>query len=470
MSWEKLGNINKSRYLELPRDIYLPENTKLDGDLVRKIVEVYENRKYRYHILQKYYEGWARILAEEAKDEWKADNRLVLQYPSYIVDILLGMFLGRPITYNNQNIELEEVFEDLQAILDYNDEQDHNFQAAKSAAIKGRAYEIMYINKDKHIRFNKVEPEQIVYVWDTNIDSKPLFAFYIRESMTNDLSGLKKDYLVTAYTRNEVVEFIPSVNGFMEEDRLPHAFEEVPVTEFKNNDEGIGDFERVLSLIDAANKMDSNTTNDFEEFTNAILVLYGMLNMDAGDAKQLMDDGVLLLEEVGGKQGAEWLIKQINHEALKDHRERLDDSIHKFSKVPNMSDESFAGNQSGEAQKWKLLAMDQVLTQKQTQMKKALLRRFRLMINYKQTTASKKIDFKYKDIEVIFKDNKPLNEKENVEKVQKLMGMVSDRKALSMLYCVDDPEKELAAIEEERDAYKESFSHLIDEGDTDEED
>ena len=49
----------------------------------------------------------------------------------------------------------------------------------------------------------------------------------------------------------------------------------VPIAIYKNNEEEQGDFEQVISLIDAYDKMESDSLNDFEYFVDAYLALYG---------------------------------------------------------------------------------------------------------------------------------------------------------------------------------------------------
>ena len=53
---------------------------------------------------------------------------------------------------------------------------------------------------------------------------------------------------------------------------------------------------------------------------------------------------VMLLPQDGD---ASWLIKQTNDAAAENIKTRLDKDIHRFSGVPDMSDENFAGNASG---------------------------------------------------------------------------------------------------------------------------
>lgn len=153
-----------TEYMELPKTINLPLKTEINPELIKKLIKISENNTERYNILQEYYEGKAKI-NERSKDEYKANNKLSLDYPSYIVDLLLGMFVGKPISYTAAE-ENKDVMAAIQEVFDMNDEQDENTEIAKMAGIKGRAYEIVYLDEEGQIKFNEVEPENIVMVYD----------------------------------------------------------------------------------------------------------------------------------------------------------------------------------------------------------------------------------------------------------------------------------------------------------------
>lgn len=335
-----------TEHMELPKRICLPIDTEINTELIKALLKEHEKDIKRYQILQGYYEGKAKIL-ERQKSEKKANNKLILDYPSYIVDILLGMFVGNPVSYSVTE-ENKEKFLEIQNILDLNEEQDENTEIAKMAGIKGRAFEILYVNEESQIQFNEVQPENLVIVYTDDIKPVPWLGLYITDLVSAENLGKdKKDKKITVYTSDSVREYIGEGGEYKLIDEYVNQFGEVPIVEYLNNNEGIGDFERVLSLIDAMNLSESDTANDFEEFTDAFLILYGLLETDDEDIKQLIEDKILLLDGAAG-QKAEWLIKSINDVALENHKTRLDAEIHKFAKVPNMSDENFAGNVSGE--------------------------------------------------------------------------------------------------------------------------
>lgn len=437
------------------KPIYLDDEPT--PELINKLIENYAQKNLpRYKMLQNYYEGYNNILKRTKEDKTKPNNKIVSGYPSYIVDLMQGYFIGKPVTYTSSN---KELIKDIQDIFNYNDEQDENSEIAKMCGIKGRAYEIIYVDEDAKIRFNEMDADNVIMVYDTKINPEPNFA--IRYYYSNDIYGDKDKLNVAVYTKNRIYYYIQGENGLILTKEEEHYFQEVPIIEFLNNDEGIGDFERVLSLIDAYDLTQSDTANDFEEFTDAFLCLVNLGATEKEDLQKLKEDKVLLLDEHGQ---ASWLIKNINDTALQNYKDRLNNDIHKFSKIPDISDEKFMGNTSGESMKYKLLALDQVIAAKQRKFKRALQKRLELICNY---LAIKDKVYDYRDIDINFTVNKPVNEKEMVEMAIQMKGITSLTTALAKVPGVDDVELELEKIEKEKGAYTEEID-LDNIGDEDE--
>lgn len=450
-----------TEYMQPAKEFYLPAETEITDELVTKLIKLHEEDCERYITLEDYYRGKAKIY-DRSKEDYKANNKLALDYPSYIVDILLGLFVGKPISYTVSE-ENKEMMDGLQEVFDLNDEQDENAEIAKICGIKGRGYEIVYLDEEGGVRFNEVQPENIVMVYDNNIKPEPLFCIYIREDADAESIGKEsKNKLVTLYTKDSIKEMRLEGSDLKLIEENANLFGAIPVVEFKNNNEAIGDFERVLSLIDALNLAQSDTANDFEEFTDALLVLAGMPQADSDDVNRMIEDKVLLLDKSGGAgQSAEWLIKNINDTALENYKNRLDADIHKFAKVPNMNDEHFAGNVSGEAMKYKLFATDQIIAQKQRKFKSALQERIKLILSIAKIKTAK--DFDYRDISIVFNDNKPFNELDNIATVKAALDAgLSKTYAYGKLRDIDDVAEELERQEQEKDAYADEFMNNAD--------
>jgi SPP1 family phage portal protein len=433
-----------NEYLELPEPIHLSEDTEITPDLIKVLIDHHSKSLHRYEVLQNYYKG-KTIIFDRKKDDHKANNKLVFDYAGYIIDVLQGLFVGKPISYTPAE-GAEKYMEEMQKILDANDEQDENTELAKMMGINGRGYEIVYVNENKEICFNEIKPQNMIFVYDNKIKPEPLFAVYLPDA---DTVGENKKQFIYAYTKKENIVYSTENGGMVEIERTPNIFGEVPVIEFMNNDEGIGDYERVLTLIDEVNVLQSDTSNDFEESTDAILLLYGMLNADAEDIERIKKDRILLLDSMSG-QSAGWLTKEINDTALQSYKKTLDEAIHKFAKVPNLSDENFAGNISGEAMKFKLFATNQIIAQKQRKFKTALTQRLYLITKVMQLKAQTTGD--YKDIQVNFNENTPYNELDNANLVKTLIDAGASRQlAFSKLRGVDDVSKELELQDKQKE-------------------
>lgn len=450
-----------TEYMQPAKEFYLPAETEITDELVTKLIKLHDEDCERYITLEDYYRGKAKIY-DRSKEDYKANNKLALDYPSYIVDILLGLFVGKPISYTVAD-ENKEMMEGLQEVFDLNDEQDENAEIAKICGIKGRGYEIIYLDEEGGVKFNEVQPENVILVYDNKIKPEPLFCIYIREDADAESIGKEsKNKLVTLYTKDSIKEMRLEGSDLKLIEENANLFGAIPVVEFKNNNEALGDFERVLSLIDALNLTQSDTANDFEEFTDALLVLAGMPQADEEDINRMVKDKVLLLDKSGGAgQSAEWLIKNINDTALENYKNRLDADIHKFAKVPNMNDEHFAGNVSGEAMKYKLFATDQIIAQKQRKFKSALQERIKLILSIAKIKTAK--DFDYRDISIVFNDNKPYNELDNIATVKAALDAgLSKTYAYGKLRDIDDVAEELERQEQEKDAYAEEFMQNAD--------
>lgn len=389
--------------------------------------------------LKDYYDGEHDIKAREM-DEGKPNNKLIHNYASYIVDIMQGYFIGSPVVYSSKD---EALMEELQTIFDYNDEQDENSEIARLTGIYGKGYEIVYLDENLNIRFNKIDPQAMRVVCNNSINPEIIGAV---RRYSETINKATTDY-VEVYDK----EFVRTYNaaGMVLLDEQRHFFGDVPVIEYINNSDKKSDFEDVVSLIDAYNLSRSNKTNDLEYFTDAYLKLIGMIGTEPDDVTNMRNDRVLLLDENGD---AEFLIKPSNVEDAKVQIETLNNDIHKFSKVVDMSDEKFAGNASGVAQQYKLFAMKQVIANKERKFKKGLQRRIELICNYLNFRGA---NYNYLDVNIKFDRNEPVDVKSKVETANILQGLVSQKTLLSFLpsEIVTDIQNEINMLEEEREAY-----------------
>lgn len=410
--------------------MYRTDKDELSIEDIQKFIKKHKAESIRYIKLQKYYEGKHGILDHTSRDG-QPNNKIVNPYPKYITDMLVGYFVGQPISYTSKGED--GLLEDLQAIFDYSDEQEENLELAKICSIKGKAYELLYRDEDARIRFNEFGPDQMFVIYDMTIS--PSIKFAIRYYDVGE--GNDKITYAEVYDKEVCTLYKGKDSDLSLEQITPHTFKDVPVVEYVNNKEEQGDFEQVITLIDAYNKAQSNTLNDMDQFTDAYLILVNMAGTDSGRIDDLKRDRVMLLDEDGD---AKWLIKEINDAWVENYKDRVRRDIHKFSYTPDMQDESFGNNLSGVSIRYKILAMEQIRSNKERKFKKGLQRRIELICN--SLSLEKNIDL-FTNINIKFANTLPQNIYELSQTIKNLSPYLSSETLLNQLPFVENAKEEL---------------------------
>lgn len=377
------------------------------------------------------------------KDKSKPNNKIANAYASYITDTLVGYFIGEPISYTSND---DILLQDLSMIFEYNDEADENAELAKNASIYGVAYEMLYLSEeDKMIRFKALNPKEIIPIFDKTVEQNlmAVIRYYDDYDVVDD-----KTYTLVEVIDNTMIRRYKMDNSFLLLEEYPHYFGMVPVAIYKNNEEERGDFENVISLIDAYDKMESDTLNDFEYFVDAYLALYGF-TAEPEDVAQMKENRILLMDE---GTSAEWLIKQTSDTYVENMKNRLDADIHKFAKCPNMADKEFASNASGVAIKFKLLGTENLVSIKERKFKRGLQQRLELMSMINSVLRE---GFDWRGIDIIFTRNVPSNDTDIANMVNTLKDIVSEETLLAQIPFVENVQDELERLKQEREENKE---------------
>ena len=184
--------------------------------------------------------------------------------------------------------------------------------------------------------------------------------------------------------------------------------------------------------------------------------------MEEGDeqdkiAADLRKNKILFLDEKGQ---AEWLVKNINDTTAENYKNRVYKDIFFLSQVPALSDESFAGNLTGVAIKYKLIGLEELAIMKQTKFEAAQKKMIKLATDYINLRYNK--DFDAETVKQKYERNFIANEEEMIANAKNLEGIVSRETQLQMLPSgiVTDSGREMEqllseAMREERLPYSE---------------
>ena len=435
------------KYLTYPRDGY--DETDLKAELIYKLIRKHAIEREDLQKLKRYYIGEHSILKHERRNPNAPNFKTVANHAKDIADTATGYFLGSPITYNNTG---ESDLEPLLVAFDNAEVDQVDTQNALNMAIYGRAYEYIYVKEGlNELDSASLDVENTFIVYDDSIERRPLFAVYYYE--VKDDTKDTKTYQAEVFTQNlhyHIVLHDSSGSYVKKLDVEPHHLGQIPIIEYKNNNFAIGDYEQQISLIDAYNSLMGNRVNDKEQAIESILVLYGA---QLGDTPEETHRAMTILAEEGLLElptdaKADFLKNALDESATEILRKALKEDIYTFSHVPNLTDESFAGNTSGVAMEFKLLGLEMITKTKEANYKRGLRQRIAIFAHY---IGMQQIALEAHSIVPQFSRGLPKNLLELSQVINNLEGKVSLRQLISLLPFIEDPDAELEDLEEEKE-------------------
>lgn len=413
----------------------LPKDTKITNSILNDVIQYNERYKDRFKMLEDYYLGKHKIL-ERTKEDRLKNNKVMVNHAKYITDTNVGYLLGNPVDY-----QVSDGY-DIQPLLDAYKKQtinDLDSEIAKDVSIYGIQREYIYVNEDSEPRSCEVDNKNSIIVYDDSVEHNKLFGLIYRPIYKGD----SFKYWDIIYCDKKEIRNYKSYTKYLNQvgESKPHKFGNVPIVEYKNNPEILGDFEPVLTLIDAYNLLQSDRVNDKEQLVDAILLFYGV-EFDDKDAEMLKTSR--MISNIPEEGRVEYLVKTLQEGDVDILRQNIENDIHKISMVPNMSDENFIGNSSGVAIRYKLLSFEQNIKNKERYMEKGLMERFRLYNNYLNAISKMEI-VPTEEVDAVFTRNLPSNDYETSQMINNLSDLVDSETLISQLSFVKDASEVIEA-------------------------
>lgn len=382
----------------------------------------------------RYYDGDQNIMRKTVKDTTKPCNRIVTNFCYNIVGNYQGYLTGQDITYTSP--------QDISAIADvlsYNDVRTEDNELLKQALIYGRAFEVCYIDEDTKQRFKVLDSRECIPVYSNTLNQDLLCVI---RYYAVDVFDMTKGYNVDIYYANKIEHYLMN-SGFTTLQFVgdePHFYNQVPIVVFALNQEEKSIFDKVMTLQDAYNNLLSSEVDDFQAFCDAYLVMKGV-TAEPEDIQSMKENRVLLVGDMGE---VSYLNKQISDTQIENMLTNIEKQIHTISNSPDFTDDAF-GTASGIAMKYKLLGFENTAGAIVANMTKALQKRIELICAILGMTEGESM---WRDVEITFTRNLPVDLAETANLINTLKGTVSDKTLLSLLPFVSDVDKELEMVEE----------------------
>lgn len=364
----------------------------------------------------------------EVLDESEVDKEKRVEYTDINKDIY---------NYNQSNIETTELY--------------------TQGLTQGESYELFWVtdklNLDHGIltpEFAMVDSKEIVTVFNKSI--KPELSAAIRYWMDGEVKIADVYYpfeserwkkIETEDRRgNKTSIWIRNIEG-----DTTYPYEDVPLSIYKINRPSQPLFEAEKEMIDGHDNLLSKSLNEIDRF-NALIALFPGKVDNNFIAKM---NEMKIIDDLGEwDKWPEYLEKSLSNidEFYNNLADRLERLYHKTIKVPDFSDESFAGNQSGVAIRYKLMGLEFKSAQIEAYFNKGLLQRQKLIDQVLNAGTKNWDEWENK---VVSKRNLPVDDAGKAEIIQKLFGIVSRESLLRFAPndIVENVEIELQRIEGE---------------------
>ena len=363
--------------------------------------------------LQEYERGKQPILDRIKEVRPEINNKIVENHAAEITAFKVGYVFGSPITFvQRASVDVDgnkgETDDKRLAILNemmYEEGKAAQDQVlGKDISVCGIGYRIVLPKKVK----DGVSAFNILRLNPTNAFVVKFNDLYKKSAVGVSYVVLSDNsYRVGAYTDNQYFEL---EGGDLASLKVINAVPNkigIPIIEYKNDNERMGCFERVISLLDALNIATSDRLNGLAQFVQSILWMNNC-EVDKDQMDQLKDKlGLLTKSEPGNPASVQYLTATLDQSQTQTLIDYLYEQVLQIAGVPGR--EQSTGGNTGQAimlsNGWQIAetharSVEQTFTESEREMLKVVLKIL------SSTETSEVADLKLSDIDVKFSRNR----------------------------------------------------------------
>lgn len=445
-------------YPDYSAELEALDNGGFSVEILQKILQKHQlNAQYNQSLEKRYkcLDGYVPIFNRTPRfedDEAAINNKINNDFFSEIIDMKVGYFAGKAIGYSYSTTDEakettggdEAVKAASKALTDFvmrNNMYGADMETTKNAAICGYSGRLFYIDTDGYERVLILPAYECITLSDTSLTEPRYGVRYYRTTDINDNEIWKVEF----YDNKTIKYFEGSLLSLKFVNEQPHLFDYCPLQIVPNNEEMLGDAEKVLPEIDSYDRAFSDCANEIESFANAYMV-FENINATDEEIKKAQKSGSIKFHNGTNNGKVYFLTKDNTNSFLMTHLDRTEDNIYRFSKTPNLNDESF-GSASGISLKFKLTAFETKCGMFQAKMSQASQYMFKVLAS---SWKKKRIAFDPLQVVIDYKRNFPLDLLSEAQAVGALKTAgFPDKIAYAQASFVDDVQYILDLKEEE---------------------
>lgn len=428
-----------------------------------------ERQVPRLKELKRYLNADNNIKRRPNKPDGRADNRIASDFANFIVSFKQGVLLGNPISYNGDKVIVERI----NRFASESNEDYHNQLMSRDAFGLGRAYE--WVGRDEYGKetIAKFDAEQTFVIYDNTKDRNSICGvhYFVEKFLDKSFTRIEL-YTNCGYNYYFTAKDDDLENAVLDEDgEVQSYFDTVQINEWFNNEERTSDFEHVMDSIDAYDLSRSEMANFQQDSSEAYLVIKG--NPDTADDQEgdnsklavfqaMMQARMLVLGDkkiydnnvAGAEPDAYYLKKEYDVAGMEANDSRTVADILRFTSLIDFTDENIGSNQSGIGFRFKGWGSDNDRKNKERMVKKAIMRRLRLLTHswsikdgldkprglidtvkaffVSDEKQQEQLYNKVNEIQIQFTPNVPQSDEEIMSVIAGMVGIVSDQTLCEM--------------------------------------
>lgn len=376
----------------------------------------------------------------------------------------------------NDEQAVDEIEHIISHITNYNDDAAHHLKMTFEFLVKRACYEINYKDRDTgEYTYATSDALETVAIWDYKVPKNLIGLYRIidtvmangeYQTMVELTTKSGKYYYMDTPEKRKIFELGNEAyknskyknEPLFKEDKKKFTaskwVDDLPIIAIEQED-GLNIFELVISLINGYERAIQNSRNTFQYNDLAILKVKGyepeneMVIQDENgndiiNPARVLEDKYVLESRVRYLQpdgDLDWVTKDVNDNAVQNHKQTLMDLICLCSMVPNTTDLGFTKADNSSALEKKFFSLQQLIATFDSEFKKGYLRRWELILNKINKEKGKKYDFR--DIEVKLLRNLPSDTKSETDRALALREILSDESVIAMLPDDLDPINEI---------------------------
>jgi len=422
-------------------------------------------------------------ILEEVRTKINTDenNLVVINLARTARKLMQSAFLGEQLQYVSKEKDGAEAtaVEKLKYIYDEMDEAEHNIRLENDRGIVGIAYEYTSLPRQDDLDYDEsiiqmevLSPLRTRIVKYNGLGKKDAFGFtfYTRydEKNQNPIG-----YTFNVYTRTKTFKYNTSLNAVSDGSEIEvydNPTGKLPITEYVNNSEKMGDFEAAIPILNAINTIFSKRVDNVCDIVDSFLVwvncsIFDEIPNPNGDGTTIYDTTRLeafkknKAIEIKGEAGLPADLKHVVVELDQSQIQVLVDSLTKYAFAvmftPNpIESRSSGSSDSAEAvsknEGWK--SQEDILKAKERYFRKGLKNRIKIIQRLKLFDGVLN-NLNAGNIDIKFIRSKVLNTQSNAQALDILRktGLFSDETLASLSNLIEDPVKEIKKKFEELD-------------------